>query len=312
MSSSSFNQRTLRKAITCTGVGLHSGAAVRLTLHPASAGHGLTFVRTDLVPPVIIPALSQYVVDTSLATTLGKEGVRVGTVEHLLAALTGLGIDNARIEVDGPEIPIMDGSAAPFAELIQSAGIRVQDEPKSFLMVKKTVTVSDGDKEASLSPSSRFRIQCSIDFRHPLISDQELEVEFTDQSFAREISRARTFGFLRDVEMLKKMGLAKGGSLENAIVVDDFNILNPDGLRFADEFVRHKTLDAIGDLSLIGRPVLGHLTVKKSGHMLNHKLVEKVLSDPANFVVVEARQRDVERLDLRLPDLAGLLEPATA
>jgi len=313
MSVSSFNQRTVQAPVTCQGVGLHSGARVNLTLRPAPPDHGVVFVRTDLPTPVSIPALASSVVDTSsLATSLGKDGVRVGTVEHLLSALTGLGIDNVRVEVDGPEVPIMDGSASPFVFLIKSVGVQVQAEPKSFLVIKKTVSVTDGDKEATLSPASRLSIDCTIDFKHPLISDQRFQLEFSDHSFSREISRARTFGFLRDVEMLKKVGLAKGGSLENAIVVDEFSILNPDGLRFPDEFVRHKILDAMGDISLFGRPVIGHLKVYKTGHALNHKLVQKVLSDPSHYVVVRAQKREVERLDLRLPDLAGSLEPLVA
>ncbi|MFL5320074.1 MAG: UDP-3-O-acyl-N-acetylglucosamine deacetylase [Myxococcaceae bacterium] len=310
--SSSFNQRTIEAPVSCQGVGLHSGAPVNLTLRPAPENSGIVFVRTDLEKPVAIPAHSQYVVDTSLATTIGKDGAKVSTVEHLMSALCGLGIDNLRVEVDGPEVPIMDGSAAPFVYLVRSAGIRVQDEPKSFVVIKKTVTVTDGDKEATFSPANRFKVDCTIDFKHPLISDQAYQMEFSDRTFAREISRARTFGFLRDVEMLKKMGLARGGSLDNAIVVDEFSILNPDGLRFPDEFVRHKVLDALGDVSLFGKPVIGHLKAYKGGHALNHKLVQKVLSDKTNFQVVRARKRDVERLDLRLPDLAGILEPLVA
>jgi UDP-3-O-[3-hydroxymyristoyl] N-acetylglucosamine deacetylase len=266
----------------------------------------------DLARPVAIPALSEYVVDTALATSLGKSGVKVGTVEHLMAALVGLGIDNVRVELDGPEVPIMDGSAAPFAYLIRSAGVRVLDEPKSFLVIRKAVSVFDGDKEATLRPSTRFKIDCTIDFEHPLISDQSFHMEFSDRAFSREIARARTFGFLHDVEMLKRAGLAKGGSLDNAIVVDDFSILNPDGLRFPDEFVRHKVLDAMGDLALFGRPVIGHLTVVKAGHSLHHKLVSRVLSDAEHYVVVRARKREVERLDLRLPDLTEATEPSMA
>ncbi len=312
MSRSSFNQRTVGAPIACQGVGLHSGLPVNLTLRPAAVNHGIVFVRTDLPKRVTIPALSANVVDTALATTLGLGGVRVGTVEHLLATLSGLGIDNVRIEIDGPEVPIMDGSAAPFAYLIKTAGIRVQDEPKSFLVVKRAVSVVEGDKEATLTPDNRFRVDCTIDFNHPLVSDQSYSMEFSDRAFSREISRARTFGFLRDVEMLKKVGLAKGGSLENAIVIDEFSILNPDGLRFPDEFVRHKVLDAMGDISLFGYPVIGHLKMVKSGHALNHKLVEKVLSDRANYMVVRARQREVDRLDLRLPDLVASYEPTAA
>ena len=308
----SQNQCTLQRAIGCQGVGLHSGAKVQLTLRPAPADHGVVFVRTDLPHPVQIPALSQYVVDTSLATTLGKDDVRVGTVEHLLAALSGLGVDNVRVEVSGPEVPIMDGSAAPFAALVREAGLRELSEPRSFLLIKRPVCVVEDGKEASLAPANRLRIHCTIDFRHPLISDQIYEVELSDHAFAREIARARTFGFLRDVEMLKKMGLAKGGSLENAIVVDDFSILNSDGLRFSNEFVRHKILDAVGDLAMFGRPVLGHLKVHKSGHALHHKLVQRVLADPSQYEVVCARQKDMDPLELRLPDLAGNLEPLEA
>lgn len=312
MSLSSFNQRTLGESVTCQGVGLHSGTPVTLTLRPAPADHGIVFIRTDLARPVSIPALAEYVVDTALATTLGRDGVKVGTVEHLMSALAGLGVDNCRIEIDGPEVPIMDGSAAPFAYLIKSAGVRIQEEAKSFLVIKKPVSVFEGDKEATLVPANTFRVSCTIDFKHPLISDQSYEMDFSDRAFHREIVRARTFGFLRDVEMLKKIGLAKGGSLENAIVVDEFSILNPDGLRFPDEFVRHKILDAVGDVSLFGRPVIGHLKAFKTGHALNHKLVQKVLSDASAFEIVRARKRDVERHDLRLPDLIGSLEPLVA
>jgi UDP-3-O-[3-hydroxymyristoyl] N-acetylglucosamine deacetylase len=302
--SASFNQRTLQRATECSGVGLHTGKPISLKLLPAPANHGIVFVRTDLPEKVAIPAQAQHVVDTALATTLGKDSVRVGTVEHLLAALYGLGVDNARIELDGPEIPIMDGSAAPFAYLIRTAGVRVQSEPKSFIVIKKAVSVMDGEKEATLAPCNRFRIECTVDFKHPLISDQSFSVDFSDRAFERELSRARTFGFLKDVESLKKLGLARGGSLENAIVVDEFSILNPEGLRYSDEFVRHKALDAMGDVSLFGRPVIGHLKVFKSGHALNHKLVQKVLSDTNLYTVVHASKRDVEKLNLRLPDLA--------
>ncbi|HSP79863.1 MAG TPA: UDP-3-O-acyl-N-acetylglucosamine deacetylase, partial [Myxococcaceae bacterium] len=232
------------------------------------------------------------------------------TVEHLMSALAGMGVDNARVELDGPEVPIMDGSASPFAALISEAGVREQEEPRRLLVIRKPVTVMDGDKEATLAPASRFRISCSIDFKHPLITEQSFDLEFSDRCFAREISRARTFGFLRDVELLKKMGLARGGTLENAIVVDEFSILNPEGLRFPDDYVRHKILDAIGDVSLFGRPVVGHLKVFKTGHALNHKLVQKVLADPSSYELVSARKH-LELPELRLPELAGL-EPLVA
>jgi UDP-3-O-[3-hydroxymyristoyl] N-acetylglucosamine deacetylase len=309
---SSLNQRTLKRSIECSGVGLHSGKPIHMKLCAAPAHHGIVFVRKDLPSPVTIPALSEYVVDTALATTLGNAGVRIGTVEHLLAALAGLGIDNARVELDGPEVPIMDGSAAPFAYLVHTAGIRIQDEPKSFLVIKKPVTVQEGGKEATLAPCNRLTIDCTVDFKHPLISGQSFSMEFSDRAFTRELSRARTFGFLKDVESLKRAGLAQGGSLENAIVVDEFSILNPEGLRYGDEFVRHKALDALGDVSLFGRPVIGHLKVLRSGHALNHKLVQKVLSDASQYTVVHARKREVERLDLRLPELAEVFEPLVA
>ena len=312
MSSSSLRQRTLTDSISCQGVGLHTGAIVNLTMKPAPSNHGIVFVRTDLPSPIAIPARAEFVVDTAMATTLGRSGVKVGTVEHILAALVGLGIDNVRLELDGPEVPIMDGSAAPFAYLIRAAGVRILDEPKSFLVIKKPVSVVEGGKEASFKPSSRFKIDCTIDFRHPLISDQSFAMEFSDRAFSREIARARTFGFLRDVEMLKKVGLAKGGSLDNAIVVDEFSILNPDGLRFPDEFVRHKVLDAMGDLALFGCPVIGHLTIVKAGHALHHKLVQRVFADSTQYMMVRARKREVERLDLRLPDFTELLEPSLA
>jgi UDP-3-O-[3-hydroxymyristoyl] N-acetylglucosamine deacetylase len=312
MASQSFTQRTLKRPVACEGVGLHSGARVNLQILPASADHGISFVRTDLAGKPSIPARAEFVVDTSLATTLGRGAAKVGTVEHLMAALAGLGIDNARIEVDGPEVPIMDGSAAPFAELLREAGVRRQDKPKSFLVIRRAVSVAAGDKRATLEPSNRFKVDCTIDFKHPLIHDQAYRLEFTDDTFAREVARARTFGFLRDVEKLQSLGLARGGSLQNAIVVDDFNILNPEGLRFPDEFVRHKLLDALGDMSLLGLPVLGHLTVIKSGHQLNHKLVTKVLSDPSNYEVVRAKARDLARMDLVWSDLEGVLAPTMA
>ena len=293
--------------MTCTGVGLHSGTPVNLTLCPAPANHGHRLRPDRSRAPVEIPARSEFVVDTSLATTLGKDGVQVGTVEHLLAALAGLGIDNLRVELDGPEVPIMDGTAAPFAYLLQPPASAVQDKPKSFLVIKTHGDGRDGDKEATLSPATQFTVSCTIDFKHPLITDQSLRDGLLRPLLPPgDLARARTFGFLRDVEMLKKMGLARGGSLENAIVVDDFRILNPDGLRFPDEFVRHKVLDAIGDVSLFGMPVIGHLKSHKSGHALNHKLVQKVLGgslDVRDRRRAEARSRAP---DVRLPDLGAL------
>jgi UDP-3-O-[3-hydroxymyristoyl] N-acetylglucosamine deacetylase len=302
----------LLRTVVVEGVGLHSGRAITLRLVPAPVNHGLVFVRTDLPARPSIPVRSEFVTDTALATTLGVEGAKVGTVEHLLAALSGMGIDNLRMELDGPEVPIMDGSAAPFTTCMAEAGLRHQGEPKTFLVIKRQVTVTDGDKYASFAPAKRFKIDCTIDFKHPLISDQQFTLEFSDRSFVRDVASARTFGFLRDVDKLRSMGLARGGSLENAVVVDEFSILNPEGLRFPDEFVRHKLLDALGDVALLGRPVIGALTAFKTGHALNQKLVAKVLSDPLNFEVVRARVPDVRRHELELSDLEGVLAPTAA
>ncbi len=312
MAGESFEQRTLQRTIVIEGVGLHSGENVTLRLVPAAVNHGLAFVRVDLPGRPIIPVNASQVTDTALATTLGFGDAKVATVEHLLAALSGLGIDNLRIEIDAGEVPIMDGSAGPFAMRMSEAGIRHQGEPKRFLVIKKTVSVTEGDKIATFSPAKRFRIDCTIDFMHPLISDQQFTLEFSDRSFIREVARARTFGFLRDVDRLRSMGLARGGSLANAVVVDDFSILNPEGLRFPDEFVRHKLLDALGDVALLGRPVIGALTVYKTGHALNQKLVAKVLSDPSNYEIVPARSRDVVSHQLELDDLAPVLAPSAA
>ena len=308
----SLNQRTLKGPVTCAGVGLHTGAKVTMQLLPSRPDTGIVLVRTDLPGKPALKAVAANVIDTALATNLGTAKFRIQTVEHVLAAFAGLGIDNVRIELDGPEVPIMDGSAAPFAALIVEAGVREQDVPKSFMVIKKAVTVKDGDKHATLAPGRGFRVDCTIDFQHPLISDQTVSLKFSDRTFMREVSGARTFGFLRDVEKLKAMGLAQGGSLDNAIVVDDFSILNPEGLRFPDEFVRHKVLDAVGDVSLLGLPVVGHLTAYKSGHALNHKLVTKVLSEKAHYAVVRARARDVAHYDLRLDELEESLAPTAA
>jgi len=284
-----FRQRTVKQRAAVSGVGLHSGASVQLTLAPAPVDSGIVFTSRG----VEIPAISQFVVDTTLNTSLGRGSVRIGTVEHLLAALSGCGIDNARIEVDGPEIPIADGSSEPFVGLIREAGIHEQRAPRRYLMVRRPVTVSDEDKLARLSPArGKFAIQYTIDFHHPLISDQSYSLEVTEKSFQKDIARARTFGFKRDVEHLHRAGLARGGSLDNAVVVDDFNILNPEGLRYPDEFVRHKILDALGDLSLIGMPVIGQLTAVKSGHALNQLLVRRILAEPDACEVVQPRAED--------------------
>lgn len=305
-----FRQRTFKQRATMSGTGLHSGASVRLTLAPAQVDSGIVFTSAG----VEIPALSEFVVDTKMNTSLGLGPVRIGTVEHLLAALSGCGIDNARIEVEGPEIPIADGSSEPFVALIREAGIHEQRAPRRYLMVRKSVSVSEEDKLARLSPSrGRFAVNYTIDFRHPLISDQRFRLELNEKSFQKEIARARTFGFKRDVEGLHRVGLARGGSLQNAVVVDDFNILNPEGLRYPDEFVRHKILDALGDLSLIGMPVIGQLTAVKSGHALNQQLVRKVLSEPDACEVVQPRAEDeLHALQESLLPVMGLEEQVVA
>ncbi len=302
-----FRQRSLKQRASLQGIGLHSGAKVRLTLAPAPPDSGIVFVRAG----VEIPALAEFVVDTTMNTSLGRDGVRVGTVEHLLAALAGCGIDNARVETEGPEIPIMDGSSEPFVDLIQQAGIRELRQSRRFLLVRKSVTVTDGDKLVRLSPARRgkFSIDYTVDFRHPLISDQNYRMDLCERSFHKDISRARTFGFKRDVERLHKAGLARGGSLDNAVVVDDFNILNPEGLRFPDEFVRHKILDALGDLSLIGMPVIGRFTAVKSGHELNHQLVRRILAESEACEIVRPTAADeLQEMEERLLPVLALDE----
>jgi len=299
-----WNQRTVAKRVRCTGVGLHSGQSASLTLAPAAPDAGITFVRMDLGAE--IPARSSQVVDTTLSTNLAAGPARVHTVEHLLSALTGMGIDNCRVEVDGPEVPILDGSAAPFVALIREAGIAEQRAGKRFLVVERPVEVRDGDKLARLEPGECLTMEFTVDFKHPLVTDQAFRFVFSDRAYEREVARARTFCFLRDIEQMKAMGLAKGGSLENAIVVDEFSILNPDGLRFPDEFARHKVLDAIGDLSLAGLPIIGHFRAYKSGHGLNQALVKKVLADPTCHRVVRvSAEKELEPLRLRLPVLGS-------
>jgi UDP-3-O-[3-hydroxymyristoyl] N-acetylglucosamine deacetylase len=279
-----WNQRTVAKRVSCTGVGLHSGHPATLTLAPAAPDAGISFVRMDL--GIEIPARNDLVADTVLSTTLALGRARVHTVEHVLAALHGMGIDNCRVEVDGPEIPILDGSAAPFVCLVQEAGLQGQRAGRRWLVVEQTVEVRDGDKLARLEPADAFYVDFTADFDHPLITNQSFRGTVNDRAFEREVARARTFCFRRDIERMHAAGLAKGGSLANAIVVDEFSILNPEGLRFPDEFARHKVLDAVGDLALFGFPVLGALTAVKSGHAMNQALVRKVLADPATHRVV--------------------------
>jgi UDP-3-O-[3-hydroxymyristoyl] N-acetylglucosamine deacetylase len=274
-----IKQRTLKNVIRATGVGLHTGEKVYLTLRPAAPNSGIRFRRVDLAEPVVIDARPDNVGDTTLSTTLVKGGVRISTVEHLLSAFAGLGIDNAYVDVSAPEVPIMDGSAGPFVFLIQSAGVQEQEAPKRFIRIKRPLHVEDGDKWARFEPHDGFRVTFTIDFDHPVFDkdSQTASVEFSSTSFVKEIARARTFGFMRDIEMLRKNRLALGGSMDNAIVVDKFRVLNEDGLRSGDEFVKHKILDAIGDLYLLGHSLIGSFTGYKSGHGLNNHLLRELL-----------------------------------
>lgn len=276
-----IKQRTLKNVIRATGVGLHTGKKVYLTLRPAPVDAGIIFRRVDLEEPVEIKASAMNVGDTRLSTGLVKGDVRISTVEHLLSAMAGLGIDNAYVDVSAPEVPIMDGSAGPFVFLIQSAGIEEQNAPKRFIRIKKAVKVEDGDKWAMFEPFDGFKVGFTIEFDHPVFQSREQQavVDFSTTSFVKEVSRARTFGFMRDIEMLRERELALGGSLDNAIVVDDYRILNEDGLRYEDEFVKHKILDAIGDLYLLGHSLIGAFSGYKSGHALNNRLLRELLAN---------------------------------
>ena len=274
-----IKQRTLKNVIRATGVGLHTGKKVFLTLRPASANTGIIFRRVDLDPAVEIPAKPKYVGDTSLSTTLVKDNIRISTVEHLLSALAGFGIDNAFVDLTADEVPIMDGSAGPFVFLIQSAGIEEQNFPKKFLRIKEKVRVEKDEKWAMFEPFDGFKVGFSIEFDHPVFNHNNChaEIDFSTTSFVKEVSRARTFGFMRDVELLRQRNLVLGGSLDNAVVVDDYKILNEDGLRYADECVKHKILDAIGDLYLLGHSLIGAFKGHKSGHTLNNTLIRELL-----------------------------------
>ncbi len=275
-----IRQRTLKNVIRATGVGLHTGEKVYLTLRPAAPDSGIIFRRVDLDEPVEIPATPENVGDTTLSTTLIKDGVRISTVEHLLSAMAGLGIDNAYVDLNAAEVPIMDGSAGPFVFLIQSAGIEEQNAPKRFIRIKKQVRVEDGDKWVNFEPFDGFKVAFTIDFDHPAFKEgsQIAEVDFSTTSFVREVSRARTFGFMNQIEQLRANNLALGGSLDNAVVVDDYRVLNEDGLRYVDEFVKHKILDSIGDLYLLGHSLIGSFCGHKSGHALNNELLRALLA----------------------------------
>lgn len=274
-----IKQRTLKNSIRATGVGLHSGKKVYLSLKPAPVNTGIVFRRTDLDNAIDIPAKYDQVGDTTLSTTLVKDGVRVDTVEHLLSAMAGLGVDNAYVELSAPEVPIMDGSAGPFVFLLQSAGIEEQDAPKEFIRIKKPVEVKDDDKVARFEPFDGFKVSFTIEFNHPVVDDrnQRTSLDFSSTSFVKEVSRARTFGFMKDIEFLRSQNLALGGSLNNAIVVDETTVLNEDGLRYEDEFVKHKVLDAVGDLYLLGKSLIGEFIGHKSGHGLNNLLLRELM-----------------------------------
>jgi UDP-3-O-[3-hydroxymyristoyl] N-acetylglucosamine deacetylase len=290
-----IRQRTLKNVIKATGVTLHGGERAELTLRPAPPNTGIIFQRVDLDPVIEIPALAENVGDTRLSTTLTKNGIRVSTVEHLLSALAGLGIDNAYVDVSASEIPIMDGSAGPFVFLVQSAGIKEQNAPKRFIRIKRKVMIKDGDKWACFEPFEGFKVTFTIEFDHPVFKmhSKTATLDFSSTSYVKEVSRARTFGFMADFEKLRSMNLALGASLDNAVAIDDYRVLNEDGLRYDDEFVRHKILDAVGDLYLLGSSLIGSFTGYKSGHALNNILLRKLLAkqeaweyvtfqDPAN------------------------------
>src|SRR5579862_6001675 len=308
-----LNQRTLKNSIRATGVGLHTGKKVLMTLRPAAPDEGIVFRRTDLAQMVDIRATAENVGDTMLGTTLGKGESRVSTVEHLLSAFAGLGIDNAIVEVTASEVPIMDGSAGPFVFLLQSAGIEEQDVAKRFIRVKKTVLIEEGDKWARFDPFEGFKVNFEIEFDHPIFKRrlQRATMDFSTTSFLKEISRARTFGFMRDLETLRAHILALGGTLENAIVLDDVGVVNEDGLRYEDEFVKHKILDAIGDLYLLGHSLIGEFSGHKSGHGLNNALLRALLRDREAWEEVEFERAEQAPISY-VHASSSQLTPATA
>ena len=283
-----LRQRTLKNVIRATGVGLHSGEKVYLTLRPAAVDTGIVFRRIDLNPVVEIPAAADLVSETTLCTGLSCEGAKVQTVEHLMSALAGLGVDNIYVELSSAELPIMDGSAGPFVFLLQSAGIVEQEAAKRFIRIKRPVEVREGDKLARFTPYEGYKLGFTIEFDHPMIPAKQshAELDFSTAAYIQEISRARTFGFMRDLEFMRERNLGLGGSMDNAIVLDEFRVLNDDGLRYADEFVRHKILDAVGDLYLAGHAIIGAYEGHKSGHALNNKLVRALQADAAAWEVV--------------------------
>lgn len=283
-----IRQRTLKSIVKATGVGLHSGVRVEMALRPAAPDTGIVFRRVDVDPPVYLPSDPYSVVDTRLCSGLQRGEAKVGTIEHLMSALSGLGIDNCYVDVDAPELPILDGSAMPFVFLLQSAGVEVQSAPRRFIRVKKPVEVREGDKWVRLEPHDGFKLSFAIRFNHPAIdaTPTTVNVDFSRDAYARDVARARTFGQMQDLEMMLSAGLARGGSLDNAIVVDEYRVLNADGLRYADEFVRHKVLDAIGDLYIAGKPLLAAYSAYKSGHALNNQILRTLLEDQTAWEVV--------------------------
>lgn len=283
-----LKQRTLKNMIRATGVGLHTGAKVYMALRPAPVNTGIVFRRTDVASPVEIRGEPHAVGDTRLSSCLEKSGVRIATVEHLMSAFAGLGVDNAYVDLTAAEVPIMDGSAGPFVFLLQSAGIEEQNAPKTFIRILKPVEVKEGDKWARFEPHNGYKLTLSIEFAHPVFdrARQSVTVDFSTTSYVKEVSRARTFGFMQDVETLRAQGLALGGSLDNAIVMDEYRVLNTDGLRYEDEFVKHKVLDAIGDLYLLGHPLIGAFSGHKSGHALNNQLLRKLVEDKPSWEFV--------------------------
>jgi UDP-3-O-[3-hydroxymyristoyl] N-acetylglucosamine deacetylase len=304
-----FLQRTVKNEIACRSIGLHSGRKVGMVIRPAGPDEGIVFVRRDLSGNNRIKADVHNVRDTMLATTLGLNGVTVSTVEHLMSAFSGMGVDNAVVEVDAPEVPIMDGSARPFVDLLKNVGTRVQGKGKKLLVIKEKIAVSEGEGTAMFLPSPEFRITYKIEFNHPSIGVQSYHTTLSDVSYEEEICAARTFGFLKDVEYLQAKGLALGGSLKNAVVLDDSRIINKDGLRFPDEFVKHKILDAIGDLSLLGIPIIGHFVADKSGHRLNNLLLKELLNREECWTLVSRFSKEGvlnELKTLRVPSFRVL------
>jgi UDP-3-O-[3-hydroxymyristoyl] N-acetylglucosamine deacetylase len=292
-------QRTIKNPVEISGIGLHSGSDIKLRIRPATIDTGVVFHRRDDERVVDIKACADNVVDTRMATVLGREGLSVSTVEHLLAALAACGIDNLHIDINGPEVPILDGSAAPFIKLVEDAGIEVLTASRRFIAIRKPISLIEGEKRISIIPSRFFRITFDIAFEHKAIALQQYSMKFSTESFQRNIAPARTFGFLHEVEYLKANGLARGGSLDNAVVIDENGVMNPEGLRYQDEFVRHKILDAFGDFSLLGAPMLGHIRAFKAGHDLNAKMVRKILDSPDHWTYVEFSEAALQEAQRR-------------